>query len=184
MWIELQTNKLQKVSKLYIYIPSGKIFEKVQRFFRKMWIKPHNFSFFIIFFFRVAFCLITCTNQYTKNELFCLRSGSVKKSNFVMCLKAPEHEYIFSKYSWNLIKNIILIIFWRVVWNYSNNCLHICVFMYVSFWKQKRFVNFNRFPSILLKKFEFQIKLVWFETWNFKFRLTSENEVFYISEIL
>ena len=28
-------------------------------------------------------------------------------------LKAPEHEYIFSKYSWNLIKNIILMIFWR-----------------------------------------------------------------------
>ena len=28
-------------------------------------------------------------------------------------IKAPEHEYIFSKYSWNLIKSIILMIFWR-----------------------------------------------------------------------
>ena len=33
--------------------------------------------------------------------------------NFV---KALEHEYIFLKYSWNLIRNIILIIFWRVAW--------------------------------------------------------------------
>ena len=31
--------------------------------------------------------------------------------------KAPEHEYIFSKYSWNLIKSIILIIFRRLGWN-------------------------------------------------------------------
>ena len=48
-------------------------------------------------------------------------------------LNAMEHEYIFSKYSWNLIKNIILTIFLSVAWNYLNNCLHICVFMYVSF---------------------------------------------------
>ena len=85
-------------------------------------------------------------------------------------LKAPEHEFIFSKYSWNLIKNIILIIFWPVAWKYFNNCLRICVFMYVCFWKQKKFLNFNRFSLISLKNFEFHIKLVWFETWNFKFR--------------
>ena len=48
-------------------------------------------------------------------------------------IKALEHEYIFSKYSWNLIKNIILPIFRRVAWNHLNNCLHICVFLHVSF---------------------------------------------------
>ena len=48
-------------------------------------------------------------------------------------LKDPEQNYIFSKYSWNLMKNIILIIFCRVAWDYLNNCLHICVFMYVCF---------------------------------------------------
>ena len=95
-----------------------------------------------------------------------------------------EHEYIFSKYYWNLIKNIILPIFRREAWNYLNNCLHICVFMYVCFWNQKKFLSFNRFSLILFKKFEFQIKRVWFERWNFKFRLTLENEVFYISETL
>ena len=63
-------------------------------------------------------------------------------------IKALEHKYIFSKYSRNLIKNIILTIFRRVAWNYLSNCFQ------------------------------------WFETWNLKFRLTSENEVFYISEIL
>ena len=90
-------------------------------------------------------------------------------------IKAPEHEYIFSKYSWNLIKNIILMIFWRVAWNYLNNCL------------QKKLLNSNRFSLISLKNFEFHIihiKLVWFETWNFKFRLMSENKDFYILEIL
>ena len=64
------------------------------------------------------------------------------------------------------------------------NYLRICVFMYVCFKKQKKFLNFNRFSLISLKHFKLQIKLVWFETWNFKFPLTSENEVFYISEIL
>ena len=49
------------------------------------------------------------------------------------CIKALEHEYIFSKYSWNLIKNIILPIFRRVAWNYLNNGLHICVSTYVYF---------------------------------------------------
>ena len=39
-------------------------------------------------------------------------------------------------------------------------------------------LTFNRFSLVWLKNFEFQIKLVWFATWNFKFRLTSENEVF------
>ena len=34
-------------------------------------------------------------------------------------IKAPEHEYIFSKYSWNLMKNILLVIFRRVAWNFS-----------------------------------------------------------------
>ena len=95
-----------------------------------------------------------------------------------------EHEYIFSKYYWNLIKNNILPIFRREAWNYLNNCLHICVFMYVCFWKQKKILSFNRFSLILLKNFDFQIKRVWFERWNFKFRLTLENEVFYISETL
>ena len=47
--------------------------------------------------------------------------------------KTPERKYIFSKYSWNLIKNIILLIFRRVAWNYSNNCLRIYVFLYVRF---------------------------------------------------
>ena len=46
-------------------------------------------------------------------------------------LKAPENEHIFSKYSWNLIKNIILIRFWRAAWNFLNKCLRIFVFMYV-----------------------------------------------------
>ena len=96
-------------------------------------------------------------------------------------LKAPEHEYIFSKYSWNLMKNVILIVFRRVAWNYLNNSLRICVFMYVCYLKQKKFLDFNRLSLISFKKFEFQIKLVSFETWNSKFRLTSENEVFYIS---
>ena len=114
----------------------------------------------------------------------------------VRVLKAPKHEYIFSKCSWNLVKNIliklfskyswnlmknILTIFRGVAWNYSNNYLRICLFMYVCFWKQKKFLNFNRFSLISLKNFEFQIKLVWFETWNFKFWLTSENGFFYIS---
>ena len=48
-------------------------------------------------------------------------------------LKAPEREYIFSKSSWNSIKRVILLIFQRVSWNYLNNCLHVCVFMYVCF---------------------------------------------------
>ena len=63
--------------------------------------------------------------------------------NKVAGLKAPEHECIFSKFSWNLIKNITLIIFRRVAWNYFNNCLRISVFMSVFFWKQMKFLNFN-----------------------------------------
>ena len=47
--------------------------------------------------------------------------------------KAPEHEYIFSKYSWNLIKNIILKIFRRLGWNYFKNfCefVYLCMFVF------------------------------------------------------
>ena len=104
---------------------------------------------------------------------------------FLRCwVKAPEHEYIFSKYSWNLIENIILIIFRRVAWNYFNNCLRICVFIYVCFRKQKEIPQFKYIFFKLIKNFEFQIKLVWFEMWNSKSWLTSENEVFHISDIL
>ena len=35
LWIELQTNKIQKVSKPYIYTPSGKKFENCEDFFEK-----------------------------------------------------------------------------------------------------------------------------------------------------
>ena len=50
--------------------------------------------------------------------------------------------------------------------------------------KLKKFLNFGRFSLISLKNFELQIKLVWLETWSFKFRLTLENQVFYISEMV
>ena len=50
---------------------------------------------------------------------------------FIKKCIAPEHGYIFSKHSWNLVKKMILIIFRRITWNYLNNCLRICVFMYV-----------------------------------------------------
>ena len=52
--------------------------------------------------------------------------------------------------------------------------------MYVCFENEKNLLNPNRIFLILLKISEFQIKLVWFETWNFKFVLTSENEDFCI----
>ena len=48
--------------------------------------------------------------------------------------KALEHEYIFSKYSWNLIKNILML-FWRVAWKYIKNCLRNCV---IYIYKQKK----------------------------------------------
>ena len=46
-WMELETNKIQNVSKPYIKIPSGKRWKiwKLQRLFGKIWIKKqHNFS--------------------------------------------------------------------------------------------------------------------------------------------
>ena len=45
----------------------------------------------------------------------------------------------------------------------------------------KQWINFQiciSVPLISFKNFEFQIKLVLFETWNFKFWLTAENKVF------
>ena len=43
-----------------------------------------------------------------------------KFHSFFFFIKTLEHEYIFSEYSWNLIKNIILPIFRSVVLNYLN----------------------------------------------------------------
>ena len=83
--------------------------------------------------------------------------AQVFSSEFCEISKGPGTRNIFSKYSWNLIKNIILIIFRRVAWNYFNNCLRICVFMYICFWRQKIFLNFNRFSLISLKNFEREI---------------------------
>ena len=57
--------------------------------------------------------------------------------------------------------------------------------MYICFWKQKKFLNLKIYFN-LLKKFwvGFKSNFVWFETWNFKFRLKSENEFLYNLEIL
>ena len=79
---------------------------------------------------------------------------------YLFPLKVREHEYIFSKYYWNLIKNIILI-FRCVAWNYFNNCLRIYVFINVCFSKQKKFLNCNRFSLISLKILSF--KSNWFD---------------------
>ena len=48
------------------------------------------------------------------------------------CLRPRNTNTFFSKYSWNLIKNSILMIFWRVAWNYLNNCYAI-VCIYICF---------------------------------------------------
>ena len=42
LWMELQTNKIRKFSKPHILTPSGKKNWKLQRFFRKMWIKKQH----------------------------------------------------------------------------------------------------------------------------------------------
>ena len=68
-------------------------------------------------------CKFTAYFQNNSSEGHIWRAASVK---------TPEHEYIFSKYSWNLIKNSILMIFWRVAWNYLNNCYAI-VCIYICF---------------------------------------------------
>ena len=89
-------------------------------------------------------------------------------------------ELLYSEFLVSILISFYIQSFQCFLFNY----LRICVSMYVCFKKQKKFLNFNRFSLISLKYFKLQIKLVWFETWNFKFGLTSENEVFYISEIL
>ena len=69
LWVELQTNKIQKVSKPFIKTPSCKKNCKLQRL-QKMWIKKqHNFSKNQLFQVHSSI-LSTCTNQCTKNELF------------------------------------------------------------------------------------------------------------------
>ena len=76
-------------------------------------------------------------------------------------VKAPEHEYIFSKYSWNLIENIILIIFRRVAWNFS---ITVCAFVYLcmfAFENKNKFLNLNRFSLNSLKISSF--KSNWFD---------------------
>ena len=74
-----------------------------------------------------AYLVTLLTKSLMKNFRSSHQRCSVRKG----VLKAPEHEYIFSKYSWNLIKSIILMIFWRVAWNYLNNCLRNCVYIYI-----------------------------------------------------
>ena len=67
LWIELQTNKMQNLTSKHRAVKKSRIAKP----FRKMWIKKqHNFSKNKFFFFTVVFCLFTCTNQWTKNELF------------------------------------------------------------------------------------------------------------------
>ena len=85
-------------------------------------------------------------------------------SIFIDKVLEPRNMYTFF---WNifenLIKNIILLIFRCVAWQYLNNCLRISVFMSVCFWKQMKFLSFNRFSVISLKTFQFPCKSNWFD---------------------
>ena len=62
LWIEIQTNKIQKVSKPYIQTPSGKSLQIAKTFSKNMEKRIKK----VIFSFTVVFCLFTSTNQCTK----------------------------------------------------------------------------------------------------------------------
>ena len=85
--------------------------------------------------YKNTYCRAPPNNCFTNYSLgyWNQRNFTEISSSFFFFIKALEHEYIFSKYSWNLFKNIILPIFRSVALNYLNNCLHISVFIYVCF---------------------------------------------------
>ena len=115
------------------------------------WIMPNNIShnsiawqnYFITFaIVSIYFLFKSVWNRnktLMKNSKYSERLNMADNVNWDICflckdsVKAPEHEYIFSKYSWTLIKSIILMIFWRVAWNCLNNCLRNCVYIYICF---------------------------------------------------
>ena len=69
--IELQTNKNVKGFKTLHLSPNGKKFANYKDFFQKCESRSNIiFQKIVIFFFTVVFCLLTCTNQCTKNKVF------------------------------------------------------------------------------------------------------------------